>query len=166
MIDVAVKFGVVLFARMWAQSQREGSSQVEWMQDLKIQQYGDTPPPAPSIPRKPQYLHAYRQNVSYVEPQKEGEKPKVFRKRVYDTMYAFSMAGREQPETRVARHYPVTDWKHVWTNLHSSGASETITAVWYAVIHDIISTNVRLHNIRLAHTPTLKDTRLHRLIEC
>jgi hypothetical protein len=106
-----------------------------------------------------------------VGPQKEGEKPKVFRKPVYDPMYALSRDGREKPEMRSVRHYSETDWKRVWTNLHDSGIWETITAVWYAVIYDILPTNVRLHNIQLADTPMCKecgavDTRLDRLIEC
>jgi hypothetical protein len=103
---------------MRAQSHREGSAQAEWIQYWKIQQYGDNPPPSPRIPRKLEYLHEYAQDLSYVEPQKEGEKPKVLRKRVYDTMYALSRADREQPEMRVVRHYQKTDWKRVWTNLH------------------------------------------------
>jgi hypothetical protein len=100
-----------------------------------------------------------------------GETPKSFRKRVYNTMYILNRAGREQKEMRVVEPNPETDWKRVWTNLHNAWTAETITAVWYAVIHDLVLTNVRLHKIRLADTPDCKecgivDTLSHRLTEC
>jgi hypothetical protein len=71
----------------------------------------------------------------------------------------------------VVHHNPETDWKRVWTNLHDAWTAETITPMWYAVIHDLVSTNVRLHKIRLADTSDCKecgnvDTLSHRLTEC
>jgi hypothetical protein len=109
--------------------------------------------------------------MPYVVAQKEVGTPKAIRKRAYDTMYILSRAGREQQEMRVVKQNPATDWKRVWANLHDAWAAETITAVWYVIIHDIIPTNVRLNNIHLADTPNCKecgslDTRLYRLIEC
>jgi hypothetical protein len=111
------------------------------------------------------------QDMPYVVAQKEVETPKAFRKRAYDTMYILRRAGRELQEMRVVKLNPATDWKRVWTNLHDAWTAETITALWYVIIRDIIRTNVRLHNISLADTPYSKqcgglDTRLLRLIEC
>jgi hypothetical protein len=84
------------------------------------------------------------------------ENPKSLRKRVYDTMYVLSSADREQQEMRVVRQNPATDWKRVWTNRHGSGTAETITAVWYVIIREILPTNVTLHIISLADTPCYK----------
>ena len=156
---------------MWVQSNRKGSPTAEWLKYSKNQQRRDNPPLPPTIPRKLEYVYVYVQDIPYVEMPKGVEAPKVFRKRVYDTMYQLSRAGREQQEMRVVKQNPTTDWKRVWTNLHDTGTAYTITAVWYIIIHDIVSTNVRLHNIQLAETPNCKgcgglDTRLHRLSEC
>jgi hypothetical protein len=128
-------------------------------------------PLAPTITRKLEYIYAFVQDMAHVEVQKGSETPNAFRIRVYDTMYVMSRAGREQQETRVVRQNPATDWKYVWTNLQDSGTTETITAVWHAIIHDILPTNIRFHNIRLADTPSCKecgglDTHVHLLIEC
>jgi hypothetical protein len=111
--------------------------------------------------------------MPYVVAQKEVETPKAFRKRVYDKMYMLSRAGREQQKMRVVKQNRATAWNYVWANLHDAWTAETITAVWYeyVVIHDIIPTNVRVHNIRLADTPNCKecgglDTSIHRPIKC
>jgi hypothetical protein len=72
---------------------------------------------------------------------------------------------------RVVQQNPETDWKRVWTNLLDAWTAETITAVWYAVIHDLESANVRLHKILLANMSYCKecgsvDTLSHRLTDC
>jgi hypothetical protein len=121
---------------LWAQSHRKGSAPAEWLQDWNIRKFRENPPTAPKIPRKLKYLYAYVEDIPYVRAQQVGETPNAFRKRVYDTMYILNMAGLEQKEMSVVRQNPETDWKRVWTNLHDAWTAETITAVWYAVIHD------------------------------
>ena len=59
----------------------------------------------------------------------------------------------------------------VWTYLHGTWASGTIKANWYTVIHDIPSTNERLHLIHLTVSALCtacgeRDTSMHRLTEC
>jgi hypothetical protein len=82
---------------------------------------------SPTISRKLEYIYAYVQDMPCVVAKKGGETPKVFRKRVYDTMYILSRAGGEQQEMRVVRQNPDTDWKRVWTNLHDAWTAETLT---------------------------------------
>jgi hypothetical protein len=72
---------------------------------------------------------------------------------------------------RVVKQIPETDWKRVWTNLLDACTAGTLTAVWYAVLHDLVPTSVRLHKIRLADTSDSKkcgsvDILSHRLTEC
>jgi hypothetical protein len=56
-------------------------------------------------------------------------------------------------------------------NIHATPVTETLKAQWYKIIHDIIPTNERLHNIRLSTTERCRhcdktDTLIHRLTEC
>jgi hypothetical protein len=72
---------------------------------------------------------------------------------------------------RITKIWPQVDWKHVWNNLHSTPVGNTDKIQWYRVMHDIISTNVRLHRIRLVNTEGCticgqRDSLEHRLIEC
>ena len=72
---------------------------------------------------------------------------------------------------RIVQQNPETDWRRVWQNLHNTGSTQMITAVWYLVVHDLVPTNLRLHKIHLAESPNCSncgrlDTRLHRLCEC
>jgi hypothetical protein len=122
---------------MWAQSHRKGSASAEWLQYWKIQKLGDIPPVAPTIPRNLEYIYTYVHDKPYVLKQKLVERPKAFRKRVYDTMHIVSRADREQQEISVVKQNPATNWKRVWANIHDACTAETITAVWYVIIHDI-----------------------------
>jgi hypothetical protein len=49
------------------------------------------------------------QDKPYVVTRKVVETPIAFRKRVYDSMYIMSRAGREQQEVRVVKQNPATD---------------------------------------------------------
>jgi hypothetical protein len=81
-------------------------------------------------PRKLEYINAYVQDMPYVVVQKEAETLKAIWKRVYDTMYILSTAGRTQHEMRVYKQNPATDWKRVWTKIYEARTAETILAVW------------------------------------
>ena len=62
-------------------------------------------------------------------------------------------------------------WQRVWTNLHTTGHSDSINSTWYAAIHDILPANERLATIHLTTTKSCArcratDTLLHTLIAC
>ena len=74
-------------------------------------------------------------------------------------------------EMHITRFQPQVKWTTVSKNLHETPVPDTSRATWYRVIHDIIPTNVRLHNIRLAPTDSCrncgkKDTIEHRIVDC
>ena len=59
----------------------------------------------------------------------------------------------------------------VWKNLHTAWVSEEILSMWYIVLHDRVSTNERLHAIRIVESDRCRhcgrrDTLVHRLTEC
>jgi hypothetical protein len=100
MLDVAVKCRALLFTRTWAQDHRKGSAPAEWLQYWKIQFLGDNPI-SPDDSEEAGVQYAYVQDMPYVVARKGVETPKVFRKRVCDTMYILSRAVKEQQEIRV-----------------------------------------------------------------
>jgi hypothetical protein len=74
-------------------------------------------------------------------------------------------------EMRVEKLWPGTNWNRVWKNLWAAPVPDDIKNSWYHVIHDILPTNERLHNIRIAQTDLCsicnhKDTLQYRMIEC
>jgi len=74
-------------------------------------------------------------------------------------------------EVRVKQIQPGNDWGKVWNNLHSIPTSEGARSAWYAVLHDLLPTNTKLHRIKLVETENCtlcgeKDTTAHSLTEC
>jgi hypothetical protein len=74
-------------------------------------------------------------------------------------------------EIRITRLWQTTEWGNVWDNLQTAPVPEDTKAMWYRVIQDLITTDERLHKIRLAPTDQCrlcakKDTLDHRLTEC
>jgi len=74
-------------------------------------------------------------------------------------------------ELHVKQIQPGIDWAKVWNNLQGVPTSEGARSAWYAVLHDLLPTNTRLHRIQLVETENYtvcgeKDTTVHRLTEC
>ena len=55
-------------------------------------------------------------------------------------------------EPRIVRKHPENNWKNIWTNLHTTGLTNTLKSTWYIAIHDLIPTNDRLAAIHLTDT--------------
>jgi hypothetical protein len=85
---------------------------------------------------------------------KQGEDPRTFRARVYETLRRIKPAANPLRNVRIMM-YPTTDWERVWANLHATWATDSIKDNWFKDIHDILPTNERLHAIRLAGSPSL-----------
>jgi hypothetical protein len=109
--------------------------------------------------------------MAYVDSPNQGEGKKVYRQRIYGALRAMGAAGSTPRKMRIVMKYPTVEWHRAWINLHTTWASDSIKAMWFLVIHDLVPTNERLHRINLKVTLRCKvcveeDTRLHRLIEC
>jgi hypothetical protein len=77
---------------------------------------------------------------------------KAYKRRIYDTFHTLLRETTEPPDMCITRLWPNTDWAIVWKNLHTAPIPGTTKAIWYQVLHDILPTNERLHNIRLGMT--------------
>ena len=109
--------------------------------------------------------------MAYVLPSGPQETMKKFKNRLYGVLLTMTTMSNGTSELRIARKYPGIAWQRVWTNVHTTGLSDTIKSTWYAAIHEIIPTNERLAAIRLTTTTSCvrcgaTDTLLHRLIAC
>jgi len=60
-------------------------------------------------------------------------------------MKVLSNARTQQQEMRISKLWPKAEWKVIWKNIHAAPVSDPVKITWYRVIHDIISTNTRLH---------------------
>jgi len=82
-----------------------------------------------------------------------------------------STAETKPREVRIMHLQSAINWSLVWDNLHNVILPDGARSAWYRVIHDIITTNVRLHRIRLTDTEICTHcmrqcTILRRLTEC
>ena len=65
------------------------------------------------------------------------------------------MAVKDNPPRvmRIMHLHLSADFERIWTNLHECWTTEAVNINWYVVIQDILSTNERLHQIRLVDSP-------------
>lgn len=118
-----------------------------------------------------EYLCIYFHEWAYMEPQRQAERKRASKRRVYDTLQISSPDETKPWEVRIMQLQPAIDCSPVWDHLHNLKLSDGARSAWYMVIHDIIPTNARLHRIRLMDTDNCtqcrrQDTMLHRLTEC
>jgi len=104
-------------------------------------------------------------------PRELTERRRTYTKRIYDTLRIMSDNTAPSPAIRMEHLYPGHDWGKIWKNIAKARITEEVRSAWYSVEHDLIPTNVRLHNIRMADNEdcTLygrRDTLTHRLTEC
>ena len=108
----------------------------------------------------------------YIPGQRRTESNRAYKKRIYISLRALSIATSTTQEMRVEkRQWPHVDWNAIWKTLTITSKSGADIAYWYKVIHDIIPTNERLHHIKISPTDNCnecnnKDTLIHRLTEC
>jgi hypothetical protein len=63
------------------------------------------------------------------------------------------------------------NWKAIWRNITAKILPLRIRSIWYTIVHDIVPTNSRLHDINLHETGNCqycgtRDTLIHRFTEC
>jgi hypothetical protein len=83
----------------------------------------------------------FASDMSYVDPPNQGERKNTYKQRIYGELRSMGMAGLAPREMRILVRYPTVEWDRVWINLHTIWASDTIKAMWFLVIHDLLPTN-------------------------
>lgn len=171
MINVEAKCKALFLHRMQTQCRREGSLTAEWMNYLQIDKYQANPPNPIGIPKSLEYVRNFVKETAYIPGQCKTETTRAYKRRIYVTLRAYAIAESPPQKMRVESKWPNENWQQIWENLTQTPASETDKAEWYKVIHDIIPTNERLHQIKLSSTALCgdckkSDTTIHRLTEC
>ena len=87
------------------------------------------PPNAHGLPIGIPYVHQYALDMAYVPPPGPQETIQKFKTRLYGVLLQKANTGSSTSELRIARKYPGTAWRRVWTNLHTTGLSDRPTAV-------------------------------------
>jgi hypothetical protein len=101
----------------------------------------------------------------------QGERSLRYKRWIYNTLRIMRTASSVIPEMRIVTRNSMVVWSRVWKNLHMAWVPDTVKTMWFLLIHDILPTNERLSNIKLAATAACDmcgevDTSLHRLTAC
>ena len=123
------------------------------------------------IPTSMDYLRLFAIYTACITLPGRTELPKSYKLHKSNTMQVLLRTETEPQEMRFARLWPNTDSKTVWQNFQTTPVSEGTKSIWYRLIHAIISTNERLHRIRLAPTDRCRhcdkrDTIQNLFMEC
>jgi hypothetical protein len=108
---------------------------------------------------------------SYIGEREKEETDKRYKRLVYEIQ---SLAQHTKTDTigmRMQLKFPHAKWKAIWKNINNKILLPRIRTIWYTIVHDIIPTNSRLHDINLHTTGNCqycgkRDTLIHRLTAC
>jgi hypothetical protein len=76
----------------------------------------------------------------------------IFKKRVYVILHNMAKSEKEAPRMRIMTLHSAVDCSVVWKNFGSAILPDRVRSMWYRVIHDILSANVRMYRIHLSDT--------------
>jgi hypothetical protein len=131
----------------------------------------ENPPHSWKTLEKLKYLQVYALDMAYIRQENIREKTAKLRQHMYQQLKTVAQASTGTKDMRIETTYPNTQWTRARKNLQDVWTTYAIRAAWYKVIHDIVSTNVRLARIKLSDTDRCRlcgrrDTLIHRLTVC
>ena len=152
LLDIEAKCRALFLTKMRDQGAKEGTLTTAWLQRWDLQKPEGNPPNVLRIPRTFEYLRIYALEWAYLELRRQEETLRHFKQRVYGTLRNKATMATPPREVCITQIQPGIDWGKVWNNLHSIPTSEGARSAWYAVLHDLLPTNTRLHRIQLVET--------------
>jgi hypothetical protein len=84
---------------------------------------------------------------AYVTPQGLTESEKSYRRRIYNILVTFLQAEANARGMSIEKLWPDTNWKRAWKTLWETPVPDSVKETWYRIIHNILPTRERLHNI-------------------
>jgi hypothetical protein len=155
---------------MYTQGRRNGSITRAWLQHWNAVSPIRNPPHATAYPLALGYIQEYANDMAYMPPMQEDETPRAVRKQMYGVLDMLYRSRKEQ-DIRVINKHPHLDWARIWNNLRAAWLPSEIRSEWYAVIHELLPTNDRLHRIALKANDQCggcqrTDSTAHRIMEC
>jgi hypothetical protein len=109
--------------------------------------------------------------MAYAAPRAPDETHTHFKWRMYTVLLWLATNDSPPSGMRIVRKFSLTNWDHVWKNLHAYPATDEIISTWYKAMHDLLPTNDRLAAIHLTDTTAYSscghpDSLQHRITEC
>jgi hypothetical protein len=95
----------------------------------------------------------------------------AYKRRVYDTLRVLESKRPVSRSLRIIIMSPSINWHLMLGNLPQAVASDAVSSVWHMMVHDLMATNVRLHNSHIMTTDACLKfgttyTLMHSLTEC
>ena len=146
------KCKTLLYARLWFLCTKYNPITTTLMRMWNLTGHNENPPNFHGFPTGITYIRHYALDMAYVPPPGTQETMKKFKNRLYGVLLTMATTSKATSELWIVRKYPGIAWQRVWTNVHTTGLSDTTNSTWYAAIHEIIPTNELLAAIHLTTT--------------
>ena len=171
LIQLKAKCLALLLHHTWQQSQNPETFTAAWLNRWCTTDKRNNPPHRGGIPVALDYLRRILIEYAYATSHDRTETQRTNKRRLYNTIHTMMRRETGNQDIRIVRQRPDIQWKAVWRNLHNAPVPEKYNSEWYKAIHDILSTQDRLHKIRLVPTNKCRncqepDTMAHRIITC
>jgi hypothetical protein len=123
------------------------------------------------LPTTIEHLLLYFQEHAYMPTLQSQHLSYQQIRNIYEIQLHRYIAMNSHMMIRIQSKRPEVPWPLVWKNIHTRTLPQKITTTWYVIIHDVVSTNQRLHVIQLRQTDTCDhcqqtDTLLNRYTTC
>jgi hypothetical protein len=138
LIDIATKCRALFLTRVWVQAERDGLLTAAWLHVWDVLAPRKIPPHIRVIQRNLEYLRIYALEWAYLEPLRQDEKHRAFKRRVYGTLRIMVTVETKPREVGVMQLQPEFQWARVWSNLHNTRTSDGGRSAWYMVIHGVL----------------------------
>jgi hypothetical protein len=135
MPSIEFKCKTMLYNRILMIGSRDGSVLMELMRIWDLPSKPRNPPNIYQVPSTLPYLRQYAVGMAYVIPYSTDETRKHFKRRIYAVLLRMAEAVLGPSEPRIVRKHPENNWKHILTNLHTTGLTDTLKSTWYDIHH-------------------------------
>jgi hypothetical protein len=168
---LSTKSHALFFCRLKHHGSQTGTMTAEWLHRWGLLKGNENPPHRSRIPANMEYLRRFAIDSAYIADKGTMGSMTAYKRRIYDMLHHISSMETEPREMIVATMWPQINWPTVWKNLDEAPVAGETKAACYMLINDVITTNEKLHKIRMATTDRCrycdnKDTLQHRITEC
>jgi len=111
LLDIEAKCRGLFLTKMRDQGAKEGTLTAAWLQRWNLRKPEGNPPNMLRIPRTFEYLRNYALEWTYLEPRRQEETLRHFKRRVYGTLRSMATTATPPREVRVTQLEPGIEWE-------------------------------------------------------
>ena len=134
MPSIEFKCKIILYNRIQMIGSRYGSVLMGLTRKWDLPSKQRNPPNIYQVPSTLPYFRQYAVDMACLTPYSTDETRKHFKRRIYAVLLRMAEAALGPSEPRIVRKHPEKTWKHIWTNLHTTGLTDTLKSTWYIAI--------------------------------